>query len=203
MSMKASTPDMLSYLAKSLQLSSQKGRAESSIFMNMTEPVLKKALQRNCTRVEVDIVFPRNLTGFRGIEIQSSVRGNVLVRMDDNSLINRMVIKTQNGDVEIEDTIVDKELNVRSGGSIKADVKVKSLVDLEASGRINLELASKSPTLFVKAKSSSNKVIVFLVRTKHNSSRVHIISIGKPTNSTSLVPSLKNNRPERSMAILC
>lgn len=200
--MKASTPDMLSLMAKSLQLTPQRGRAESSLFMNMTEPVLKKALQRNCTRVDVDIVFPRNLTVYRGIDIQSSFRGNVWIKMDDVYLTDKMAIKTTRGDVQIEDAIVEKELNVRSGGLIQADVKVKSLVDLEANGRINLELASKSPTLYVKAKSLSSKVIVFLVRARHLSSLAYIISIGKSTHILSLLPCCKKiNRPERSMVI--
>ncbi|GJJ77268.1 hypothetical protein EMPS_09627 [Entomortierella parvispora] len=165
MSMKASTPDMLSHMANSLQLNTQKGRADSNLFMNMTAPILKKALYRNCTSVYIDIIFPRNITEFRALEIQSSFKGNVFIMMDDFRLTNKMVVTTIRGDVEITDTSIGKELSVKSSGSIKADVKAMSLVNLEARGKIGLELASRSPTLYVKAKSTSSKVIVFLTKT--------------------------------------
>jgi hypothetical protein len=163
MSMQASTPEMLSFMTSSLELSPRLGKAESKIFMDMPKRMLDKALNRNCTKVNVEIIFPRQLSEFHTIEIESSHKGNVRIRMDEIYLTNKLWVRTKVGNVNIKDTVVENELNVQAKGKLEANVAVKSLVKLEASGDINLDLASLSSSLDVNA-NAGGKAIVFLVR---------------------------------------
>ncbi|KAG0041749.1 hypothetical protein BGZ83_001361 [Gryganskiella cystojenkinii] len=159
MSMQASTPEMLGNMTSSLELNPRTARAESRIFMNMTQSALEKALRRNCTRVNVEIVFPADLPEYRSIEINSNHRGDVRVRLDEIYLTHKLSIKTKRGNVEIRDTIVERGLQVQAGGSIRADVEAEDLVEMVADSSLRLKLASFSSGLIVKVRSGRDAAV--------------------------------------------
>ena len=163
MSMQASTPEMLGNMTSSLEVIPRTARAESRIFMNMTNSALKEALRRNCTRVQVEIVFPYGLREYTSIEIRSSHKGNVRVRMDDIYLTNKLTITTNKGSVDIRDTTVEQELKVQASGSLRADVEVENLVNLGSSGPLRLNLASWSSNLNVNARSNDEAVVSLVI----------------------------------------
>ncbi|KAF9350842.1 hypothetical protein BGX26_011021 [Mortierella sp. AD094] len=165
-SMRASTPTMLQLISHELYLTNGTSRrAESTIFMDMSGSELNQALKRNCTRVNVDIIFPRHLTEYGIIEIESLYRGNVKVQYDREFWSDEFFIRTTNGDVELNDVIVKDELNVEAkSGSISARAAVKRAVRLTASGRVKLTSTSTSSSLDVSAVSLNSEAVVVLVR---------------------------------------
>ncbi|KAF9172921.1 hypothetical protein BGX20_004541 [Mortierella sp. AD010] len=100
----------------------------------MTESEINQALKRNCTQVNVDIIFPRYLTEYGIIEINSLYRGDVKVSYDREFLSDQLFIRSTSGDVELDYVIVRDELNVEArSGSIHATAAVKRTVRMTAS----------------------------------------------------------------------
>ncbi|KAG0012269.1 hypothetical protein BGZ80_000090 [Entomortierella chlamydospora] len=161
-SMRASTPTMLQFISHELHLTNGSyRRAESTIFMNMTESELNQALKRNCTRVNIDIIFPRYLTEYGIIEINSLYRGNVKVNYDREFLSDQLFIRSTSGNVALDYVIVRDELNVEArSGSIYAMAAVKRAVRMTASDTVQLISTSTSSSLDVTAVSLRGRAIV-------------------------------------------
>ncbi|KAF9112564.1 hypothetical protein BGX27_003155 [Mortierella sp. AM989] len=163
--MKASTPRMLKYMTQDLVLKNGTSRAESSIFMNMTNTELKQALKRNCTLVDVEIAFPRQLSEFGTIEIHSLYRGTIQVVLDEEFMFDRFLVRAEKGNVNIKDAVVKGELNVMAKeGSIEAIAAVKKVANLSAKNKLDFQLASKSSELDVRAISHTDRASVVLTR---------------------------------------
>ncbi|KAF9400508.1 hypothetical protein BGX21_004130 [Mortierella sp. AD011] len=165
-SMRASTPTMLQFISHELHLTNGLSRrAESTIFMDMTESEINQALKRNCTQVNVDIIFPRYLTEYGIIEINSLYRGDVKVSYDREFLSDQLFIRSTSGDVELDYVIVRDELNVEArSGSIHATAAVKRTVRMTASDMVQLISTSTSSSLDVTAVSLKGRAIITSLR---------------------------------------
>ncbi|KAF9568817.1 hypothetical protein EC968_002838 [Mortierella alpina] len=165
--MKASTPLMLSSMAASVDLDPYSSVATSRVFMNMNDSALKKALHRNCTWVDVRIILPATLGGgFESLEIDSSRKGNVLVRLDDLELKEKLVIRAQEGDIAVWDVRVGQEVKIETK---RGDIEVHRLwaderVVAKAAGSVALDMGPTSQYLNLEATSTRKAAVVILTR---------------------------------------
>ncbi|KAG0205284.1 hypothetical protein BGX28_003086 [Mortierella sp. GBA30] len=166
MYMKASTPSMLGNMAASLDVEPRNSLARSRVFMNMTNSDLKNALKKNCTWVDVEIIFPYRLDGgFESLEIYNTFKGNIQIRLDDVLLREKLILQTTRGDVTVKDVAIVRKVNiVANDGRIDARVTADGVVVLKASRDVELELSSRSNRLDMKVSSTSDDVIVILTR---------------------------------------
>ncbi|KAI8601563.1 hypothetical protein EDD21DRAFT_374155 [Dissophora ornata] len=164
-SMQASSPLILPHMRSALGLEDSQSRAKSRIFIDMAPSELDNALRNDCTRVSVNIVFPQNIDEFKTVEIQSTFRGNVHVKLDGVYLTNRLAITANNGNIVIKRAIVKRELDVVAiAGKIQAQAEVGRYVTMRARGDLELVLASSSSILEVKAISTDAFAKVVLTR---------------------------------------
>ncbi|CAO3567895.1 unnamed protein product [Mortierella alpina] len=169
-SLKASTSLMLESMAVSVDLDPYTSVAKSRVFMNMTDPDLKKALARNCTWVDVHIIYPATLNnGFESLEIDSSRKGSVLVRLEDLELKEKLVIYAREGKIAVRDVRVGQEVKMEAE---RGDIEVHRLwaderVVAEAAGSIVMDMGKTSQFLDLKAVSSRNAAVVMLTKAFH------------------------------------
>ena len=176
-SMKASTPLMLESMAASVDLDPYSSLAKSRIYMNMSDPDLKKALARNCTWVDVRIIFPMTLdNGFDSLEIESSRKGSVHVRLDDLELKEKLAIRAREGDITIRDVRVGEELTIEAErGHIDARHLWADERVVAKAGSIHMDMRPTSPYLDLEATSTKKAAIVTLVRMDLHSPFVHSV----------------------------
>ncbi|KAF9924277.1 hypothetical protein BGZ67_009439, partial [Mortierella alpina] len=148
--MKASTSLMLESMAASVDLDPYSSVATSRVFMNMTDPVLKKALARNCTWVGVRIIFPSKLdSGFESLEIDSSRKGSVLVRLDNLELKEKLVIHALEGNITVRNVRVGQEVRIETK---RGDIETHRLwaderVVAKAAGSVVMDMGATSQYL--------------------------------------------------------
>ncbi|KAG0379317.1 hypothetical protein BGX24_000874 [Mortierella sp. AD032] len=162
-----STPDMLSAIALNALPNRRTSLVETNIFLNMNPSELRTALSRNCTRVEVEIAFPRSLVDYDLIQLESRYGGHVVVQLQDETTarttttVERIEILAKGGDVSVKQVSVARALNiVAKQGVVQADVEVGKIVKVQASD-VDLALESISSSMDVKV-SSSNKAQVIM-----------------------------------------
>ncbi|KAF9911479.1 hypothetical protein BX616_010571 [Lobosporangium transversale] len=145
-SLNASTPELLEGLATSLVLNHVLSTAEATIFLQMSDAEIDKALQSGGeTFVRVEIMFPRIWTTYKTIEIENSFKGNVQVDLGYFSQIhleNDFIIKARNGDVSITNVKVDRELRIDApSGQLKAaSTAVEGVVRARAGKDVDMRL---------------------------------------------------------------
>ncbi|KAG0247990.1 hypothetical protein BG011_000658 [Mortierella polycephala] len=161
---KASTAEMLQHIASSFDFEPRSLRAESKFFMDMESSDLKRALSKNCTWIEVDVILPYRLGSIDSLEIQSTFKGGVQIRMDQVSITDKLIVKAKEGDVTLKDTKIGKELNlVADGGRVEArGVTIDKVVRINARREVDLELDSKSSSLDVKVSSAEYAQVVLM-----------------------------------------
>ncbi|KAF9979232.1 hypothetical protein BGZ75_009801, partial [Mortierella antarctica] len=120
-SMKASTSLMLESMAASVDLDPYSSVATSRVFMNMTDPVLKKALARNCTLDNLEL---------KEKLVIHALEGNITVR---NVRVGQEVrIETKRGDIETHRLWADERVVAKAAGSVVMDMGATSqYLDLE------------------------------------------------------------------------
>ncbi|KAF9963434.1 hypothetical protein BGZ70_007421 [Mortierella alpina] len=169
-SMKASTSLMLESMAASVDLDPYTSVAKSRVFVNMTDPDLKKALARNCTWVDVRIIFPFTLDkGFKSLEIDSSRKGSVLVLLEDLELKEKLVIYAREGSIAVRDVRVGTEVKLEAE---RGDIEVHRLwaderVVAKASGSVVMDMGETSQYLDLEAISTKNAAVAILTKAFH------------------------------------
>ncbi|KAF9186612.1 hypothetical protein BGZ51_001867 [Haplosporangium sp. Z 767] len=163
---KASTAEMLQHISSSLDFKPRTFRAESKFFMDMESSDLKRALSKNCTWVEIDVILPYRLGSIDSLEIQSTFKGGVQIRMDEASITDKLIVKAKEGDVSLKETRIGKELNlVADGGKVEARrIAIDKVVRINARREVDLELDSRSSSLDVKVSSASEYAQVLLMQ---------------------------------------
>ncbi|KAF9285069.1 hypothetical protein BGZ68_004164 [Mortierella alpina] len=168
-SMKASSSLMLKSMATSVDLDPYASVAKSRVFMDMTDSDLKKALSRNCTWVDVRIIFPSTLdNGFESLEIDSSRKGSVQVRLDSLELREKLVIHAREGDVNVRDVRVGQEVKIEAE---RGHIETRHLWAEERAvvkaGSVNMDMGATSPYLWLEATSTQKAAVVILTQMFH------------------------------------
>ncbi|KAF9153680.1 hypothetical protein BG015_002890 [Linnemannia schmuckeri] len=156
-----STPEMLSAISLNTIPSRRSSFLETNIFLNMKSSEVRAALSRNCTRVEVDIIFPRRLLDYDLIQLESNYAGNVIVAMDPKGAasIERLEISTKSGSTLVKDVSVTEAMNVvtKGGeGKVEAQVDAAKVIRVQAKKDVSLTLESWTNALDLKVDTSSN-----------------------------------------------
>ncbi|KAF9176398.1 hypothetical protein BGZ49_006305, partial [Haplosporangium sp. Z 27] len=162
--MRASSPEMLQVMTPQLTVDPLRSRAESKIFLGLsTDGAIDRALKKFCTRVSVEILFPRNIKEYGALDVKSLYRGDIQIDFDQGVALNQLFVETKEGNVGLSNTITYDELNVEARtGSIDATASVNNTVRLRSSSGLKLELNSTSSYLDVRATSLSDHANVVL-----------------------------------------
>ncbi|KAF8941285.1 hypothetical protein BGZ47_007444 [Haplosporangium gracile] len=155
-----STPEMLSAISLKTIPSPRSSFLEANIFLSMkSSSEIRAALARNCTRVEVDIIFPRRLLDYDLIQLESNYAGNVIVAMDPKGAasLERLEISTKSGSVLVKDLVVTEAINVvtKDEGEVEAQVDVAKVIRIQAKNDVSLALKSWTNALDLKVDTSS------------------------------------------------
>ncbi|KAF9541100.1 hypothetical protein EC957_003427 [Mortierella hygrophila] len=159
----ASTPELLSFITLKTTPTPRNSFFETSLFLDMKSSDIYKALARNCTRLEVDIIFPRHLYDYDFIQIESRYKGNVIVAMDPKRsvgariAVERLELLARAGSVTVKDLLVTEAMNVvtKGGeGNVEAQVEVRKVARVQAKGDVSLTVESWSNGLDLKVDSS-------------------------------------------------
>ncbi|KAF8984330.1 hypothetical protein BGZ46_008309, partial [Entomortierella lignicola] len=163
-SMKASSPTMLQVMTPQLTVDPLRSKAESRIFLNLrSNKEIDQALKRNCTKVNVEIIFPKSVSKYDVFEVLSLYKGDVRIEYDREVISNQLFVEAENGHVKLRNVVVNDELNVEArGGSIDAKVAANSVVRLTSTSYLDLELASYSSNLDARATCRSGHADVVL-----------------------------------------
>jgi hypothetical protein len=160
---------MLSAISLKTIPSPRSSLLEANIFLDMKSSAIRAALARNCTRVEVDIIFPRRLVNYDLIQLESNYAGNVQLRMGPQSVgtavVDRLEILTKSGSVSVKDLEVSEAMNIvtKDGeGKVKAQVVATKAVRVKARNNVDLELESHSNMLDVKVDTSRDAKVTMV-----------------------------------------
>ncbi|KAG0292646.1 hypothetical protein BGZ96_003860 [Linnemannia gamsii] len=145
------------------------------LFFHLDEGIIRAALARNCTRVEVDIIFPRRMLDYDLIQLESNYAGNVQVRMDPKgagtAVVDKLEIFARSGSVSVKDLVVSEAMNVLTKdnkGQVEVQVQAGKVVRVQAENDVVLDLESHTNMLDVKVTTSSNAQVT--MTTSHFSS---------------------------------
>ncbi|KAF9436597.1 hypothetical protein BGZ76_003509 [Entomortierella beljakovae] len=167
-SMSASNPKMLGYMSHNFTLNRFTAEAESRVFLDMTDSERKKALSRNCTRVKVEVILPRDSQHYFNIKINNSYRGNVYAQLGQmrKLAIKDFLVKSRAGDIKIKGLVAHEEVQLETGkGNIEAQgITVSKTTKLLATGDIDAQLISTSPQLDLTVDSSDGSAKLVLMR---------------------------------------
>ncbi|KAG0066840.1 hypothetical protein BGZ90_001245 [Linnemannia elongata] len=159
----ASTPELLSFITLKTTPVRRNSFLETSLFLDMKSSDIRTALDRNCTRLEVDIIFPRHLYEYDLIQIESRYKGNVIVAMDPRRsadarmAVERLEIMAKEGSVVVKDLMVTEAMNVvtKGGkGKVEAQVEVEKVIRVQAKKAVSLLVENWSNGLDLKVETS-------------------------------------------------
>ncbi|KAF9127705.1 hypothetical protein BGX30_014680 [Mortierella sp. GBA39] len=159
----ASTPELLSFITLKTTPTPRNSFLETSLFLNMKSSDIRKALARNCTRLEVDIIFPRHLYDYDFIQIESRYKGNVIVAMDPKRsagarmAVEHLEVSAEAGSVKVKDLLVTEAMNVVTKsveGDVEAQVEVGKVARVQAKGGVSLTVESWSNGMDLKVDTS-------------------------------------------------
>ncbi|KAF9907050.1 hypothetical protein EC991_011354 [Linnemannia zychae] len=157
-----STSEMLSAISLATLPNPRTSLLEANLLLNLPSSEIRAALYRNCTRVEVEIMFPRSMVDYDLIQIESRYSGGVVVRLHDRvtlqkTLVERVEVLAKRGDVSVKDMVVTKALNVvAKTGAVEAQVEVGKVVNVRAKKDVALALESRSSSMDVKVSTSNS-----------------------------------------------
>ncbi|KAF9131468.1 hypothetical protein BGW39_001781 [Mortierella sp. 14UC] len=155
-----STSQMLSAISLTTLPNPRTSLLEANLFLNMPASEIRAALNRNCTRVEVEIAFPRSMVDYELIQLESRYSGHVVVRLQDRAtatktLVERVEVLAKSGDVSVKDVSVTRALNVvAKKGAVEVQVETGRIVNIQAAKDVMLELESRSSSMDVKVSTS-------------------------------------------------
>ncbi|KAI8353951.1 hypothetical protein B0O80DRAFT_451871 [Mortierella sp. GBAus27b] len=163
-SMQASSPEMLKIMSHSLIFDWSRPRANSRIFIDQEAAQLEKSLKRNCTRVNLEIIFPLRLRNYDTIDVNSSFHGDVEINLKSVYLTDRLAVKAEQGNVAVKAS-VEREIEIESKtGKVEAELTATKSVVIMTRRDINLELTSRSSSLNARAVSTKGSTKTILTQ---------------------------------------
>ncbi|KAG0059924.1 hypothetical protein BGZ89_012687 [Linnemannia elongata] len=158
---------------------------EANVYLSMREWERDRAFKRGCVKIDVSIVFPQNMTHFDSLKIHNRNKGDIdlhlgprvdgLYSQNPDSrnypglpapeglkvAVDRLDIKTNNGNVFFSNAIVKEDLKVIAAqGSINGHITVDKRVETESKRSTILTIISDSTDLDVKASAETSANVI-------------------------------------------
>ncbi|KAF9931726.1 hypothetical protein FBU30_009650 [Linnemannia zychae] len=157
-SAKGNTHDMLSAISFKTNPNHRGGILETKIHLDMTPSEISAALSKNCTRVEVDIIFPRHMIEYNLIQLESRYKGDVRLRLENTVNVERVEILAKSGSVQVRDVVVTDEMNIvaKRGRVETQSVEIQNAIRVNAKSDVSLELISYTYSMNAKVFTGGN-----------------------------------------------